>query len=426
MINLVRFKDLFNVVSEKNTDKDIPLLAASQSYGVVLKKELGFRTTTIDEDNYRNLKIVRPGNFCITLRSFQGGIEYSNVYGGISSAYTILEPNKTKCNNKYYKYYLKNSHFILMLNRFKISIRDGQNIPFKSISKVLLHNPSLDMQNKIVIFLDNFIERIDYCLEKYRKKIELLKEYKESLIYETVTKGLDADVEMKESGVCWIKKIPAHWNIKRAKDCVVLQGGGSDKKTNQEEKEVSLVNYTDVYKNKKIDKSLDYMKVTYPEDKIKKIQLYKNDLLITPTSETAQDIGKVNIVLENMKDTVFSYHILRMRAFKNSNPFYLKYYFNSFASSIQFNKKATGITRVTLSRNDILSNEIILPPLDTQNKIVAYLDVRTDKVENEIEILLKKIMLLKELKESIIYEAVTGKIDVDADGDKYLKMIDAL
>ena len=332
-----------------------------------------------------------------------------------------------KMNENFILYILKTTYNLRLHMKYVKQNTGLQNFKFNNFANdLLIPVPKLEVQNKIVNFIDYNLITLSKKIKKYNKKIELLKEYKEALIYETVTKGLDKNVEMKDSGVDWIASIPRDWSIKRVKDCIVLQGGGSDKKINKDEKEVSLINYTDVYKNKKLDKNLNYMKVTYPEDKIKKIQVYKNDLLITPTSETADDIGKVNIVLEEMNDTVFSYHILRMRAFKNSCPFYLKYYFNSIASKLQFNKKATGITRVTLSRNDILSNKIVLPPLNEQNKIVYFLDKKTEEIDNEVEKLYKKIELIKELKESIIYECVTGKLDIEKEGEKYQKIIESI
>lgn len=384
--------------------------------------------------NYKSKNILKDGDLLITKssgsRSHVGKCSYINKevasFNYAFSNFMMGVRIKDKKLDSQYLCYCINSNFI------KKQIEDSctnvtlNNLNQKNVSNWLIPDFNMAKQNSIVFFLNKNIKVLNNIIEKYTKKIELLKEYKESLIYETVTKGLDLNAEMKDSGVDWLGKIPVCWDIKRVKNCVILQGGGSDKKINEGEKDVLLVNYTDVYKNKKIDKSLDFMKVTYPEDKIKNIQVYKNDLLITPTSETANDIGKVNIVLENMENTVFSYHILRMTVLKNSDPFYLKYYFNSFASNIQFSKKATGITRVTLSRNDILSNIVVLPPLDVQKRIVSHLDIKIDKVENEIKNSLKKIALIEELREAMIYEAVTGKIDVDTDGDKCLKMIDAL
>lgn len=217
---------------------------------------------------------------------------------------------------------------------------------------------------------------------------------------------------MKDSGIDWIGEIPENWKVKRVKDIVNLRGGGIDKKIIEGEKIVNLVNFTDVFKLKKLDNNLDYMQVSCREDKISNVSLIKNDLLITPSSETAKEIGIVNIVLEDLINSVYSYHILRMRLKdkKNSAKF-LYYYFNSKFSKFQFENKALGITRVTLSRGDINENILFVPPLETQQKIAEYLDVEVSKLDKQVSLLERKYALLGDYKEALIFETVTQGIN---------------
>lgn len=217
---------------------------------------------------------------------------------------------------------------------------------------------------------------------------------------------------MKDSGIDWIGKIPENWKVKRVKDIVNLRGGGIDKKIIEGEKIVNLVNFTDVFKLKKLDNNLDYMQVSCREDKISNVSLIKNDLLITPSSETAKEIGIVNIVLEDLINSVYSYHILRMRLKdkKNSAKF-LYYYFNSKFSKFQFENKALGITRVTLSRGDINENILFVPPLETQQKIAEYLDVEVSKLDKQVSLLERKYALLGDYKDALIFETVTQGLD---------------
>lgn len=217
---------------------------------------------------------------------------------------------------------------------------------------------------------------------------------------------------MKDSGIDWIGEIPENWKVKRVKDIVNLRGGGIDKKIIEGEKIVNLVNFTDVFKLKKLDNNLDYMQVSCREDKISNVSLIKNDLLITPSSETAKEIGIVNIVLEDLINSVYSYHILRMRLKdkKNSAKF-LYYYFNSKFSKFQFENKALGITRVTLSRGDINENILFVPPLETQKKIADYLDVEVSLLDKQVSLLERKYALLGDYKDALIFETVTQGLD---------------
>lgn len=280
------------------------------------------------------------------------------------------------------------------------------------IANALVFVPPKEQQITIAHYLDLETSKIDRKISILEQKFETLEEYRQSVIFETVTKGLDRNVPMKDSGIDWIGDIPEHWEVKRVKDILSLRGGGADKKTIEGEQMVNLVNFVDVFKKIPLNNNQEYMKVSCPVHKVIDISLRKNDILITPSSETPKEIGLANIVLEDLINTVFSYHILRLRTTSKSlNPQYVYYYFNSNLAAIQFEEKAMGTTRVTLSRYDILSNVIFFPPHDEQNSLVNYLDEFSNKINNKKEIIKKQINLLKELKQSIIFEAVTGKLN---------------
>lgn len=216
----------------------------------------------------------------------------------------------------------------------------------------------------------------------------------------------------KYGEIDWVGEIPALWEVKRVKDVLSLKGGGVDKKVNEGEKLVKLVNFVDVFKKIPLNNDQNYMVVSCPENKIKDVSLKKNDILITPSSETPKEIGLANIVLEDLNNTVFSYHILRLRSIvKSLNPKYAYYYFNSKLAAFQFEEKAIGTTRVTLSRHDINSNIIFYPSEKEQTAITNYLDQETSKIERKISILEQKYEKLEEYKQSVIFEVVTKGLD---------------
>lgn len=366
---------------------------------------------------------IKPSDYSDNYNVKENSIAVSE--GGASAGYSQFVESKfwagTHCyvvtpkykNIKKYIYYiLKGFSGQIMMEKTGSALPNLQKTRFSNF--IVSYTPVLETQQKIANYLDIEVTKLDKQISLLEKKHILLGDYKEALIFETVTKGLDKEVAMKDSGVDWIGEIPENWKVKRVKDIINLRGGGIDKKIIEDEKMVNLVNFIDVFKHKKLDNNLDYMMVSCREDKIKNVSLMKNDLLITPSSETAKDIGIVNIVLEDLINSVYSYHILRMRLKnKNNSAKYLYYYFNSKFSRFQFENKALGITRVTLSRGDINENIVFIPPLETQKQIADYLDIEVTKLDKQRELIKKKVELLKQYKEALIFEVVTGKKEVE-------------
>ena len=252
-----------------------------------------------------------------TIFKRSGKFNCTNVCG------TLKAKEKKKINLNYFKFML-----ISQTRFYKRPDINGAKIMNNEMARIIVSVPPLETQKKIADYLDVEVSLLDKQVSLLERKYALLGDYKDALIFETVTQGLDKAVPMKDSGIDWIGKIPEGWKVKRVKDIVNLRGGGIDKKIIEGEKIVNLVNFTDVFKLKKLDNNLDYMQVSCREDKISNVSLIKNDLLITPSSETAKEIGIVNIVLEDLINSVYSYHILRMRLKdkKNSAKF-LYYYF---------------------------------------------------------------------------------------------------
>jgi type I restriction enzyme S subunit len=389
----IRFKDLFKVVSKKNTDRNVLLLAATQDRGIIPKSEVGYKTVTISDDNYDGLKLVQKGDFCITLRSFQGGIEYSEYDGGISSGYTVLRLKKRSVD-KYFKYYLKNIHFISKLNKYKISIRDGQNIPFSDLGKEPVLFLDYDKQLSIANYLDVNISKIDNKIHILERKSILLEEYKNALIYETVTKGLDKNAEMKDSGVEWIGGMPRHWKIKRIKDYYNL-GMGSI-----------------ILKDDLIDDGLYPVYSATAEDKFfgyvndVKIPLVKGDLVIPARGNSIGFVKKVeNVGIHTCTQTT----IYAKNKYENNNPYYYFYMIGNKKSIFFYDQ--TAIPQITVSQ--IKGKILLVPPVNEQKEIASFLKLETSKIEKQIELINRKVELLKEYKQSLIYEAVTGQLEIE-------------
>jgi type I restriction enzyme S subunit len=178
-----KIKYVFNERIEKGYPNK-PLLVASQNMGVVPKSVYGNRTVEATKDLHL-LKLVKPGDFVISLRSFQGGIEYAYYEGIISPAYTVMLP-KNNANPHYYKYLFKSVDFIALLRNAVTGIREGQNVDYQRLKNHCIPIPPRPEQDQIVRFLDWKVSLINKYIDAKKKQIELLKEQKHAMINEAI------------------------------------------------------------------------------------------------------------------------------------------------------------------------------------------------------------------------------------------------
>ena len=167
---------VFETISNKNHNSDLPILAISQEYGAVPREMINYQISVTDKsvDSY---KVVEIGDFIISLRSFQGGIEYSNYLGICSPAYIILRPT-IEISNRFFKYFFKTDYYISLLCKKLEGIRDGKMISYKYFSEILLPFPNIEEQTKIASFLNT----VDYKIQVLKQKKKLLKQYKKGVM----------------------------------------------------------------------------------------------------------------------------------------------------------------------------------------------------------------------------------------------------
>jgi len=215
--------------------------------------------------------------------------------------------------------------------------------------------------------------------------------------------------------------IPSDWGVLKTRHIGLFSSSGIDKKIESDEALIKIVNYLDVYKNEKkvLYNSDDYMVVSTKKEKIAKHTLKKGDMLFTPSSETVDDIGLSAVVMEDLNNTCFSYHLLRLTFKKNINTNYKKYLFNNHLVYSYFSSVATGTTRMTLDLNKFKEAQVILPPEDIQKKIATVLDNKCSIIDSEIEKNNKSIELMEEYRKSIINSAVIPKENWKVERLKY-------
>jgi type I restriction enzyme S subunit len=273
--------------------------------------------------------------------------------------------------------------------------------------------PPISEQSQIAKFLDYKTRQIDDLIEKKQNLIELLIEERSALINQAVIKGLDQTVPMKDSGIEWLGEIPEHWEQRKLKFIAECNTSNVDKHSKDDEKIVSLCNYTDVYKNDLIQSGMNFMSATASLSEIENFTLKEDDVLITKDSETPDDIAIPAYVTKNLFNVICGYHLAMIRSNKDLlYGKYLFYLFKSYKFNQQFTIAANGITRFGLGISTIRNSVISIPSKSEQLKIVKFLDQKFKIVEKSAIQIEKEIELLHEYKTSLINEAVTGKIDV--------------
>jgi type I restriction enzyme S subunit len=388
-------------------------LTASQKYGVIPQKEFMAR-----EDqkvmqvltNAEILKHVEPGDFVISMRSFQGGIEWCGYSGCVSSAYVPLIPTRNICSD-YFRHLFKSCTYIQALQSTSNLVRDGQALRFENFVKVLLPKIPLGEQASIATFLDRETAKLDTLIAKQAKLIELLKEKRQAVIFHAVTKGLDSYVPMKDSGVMWLGEVPAHWEVKRVSHIADLITGfafPSEKFQFDPESGIPLIRGDNVTEG-----SLRWGdKGRYWPSDVNfdpRYLLDANDIVI---QMDGSKVGKNwALIGESDLPALLVQRVTRVRV-KGAIP---KFVYSLFANAIfsgyvEQVKTDPAIPHITMK--NIGDYWIPLPPPEEQKSIIAHLDQETSKIDLLIKKAQRSIELAKEHRIALISHAVTGKIDV--------------
>lgn len=195
--------------------KGMEQYTASQKYGVISQKDymnrIGGSIVTVQKD-FDILKMVCKGDFVIHMRSFQGGLEYSEHTGSISSAYVMLIPQKNAGECRYFKWLFKSASYINALQSTSNLIRDGQAMRYSNFIQIIIPYPPLVEQQQIADYLDTKCSEIDATAEDIQKEIALLEEYKKSLVYNVISNGINHSIYSTENDEVW-GNLPQGWKL---------------------------------------------------------------------------------------------------------------------------------------------------------------------------------------------------------------------
>lgn len=217
----------------------------------------------------------------------------------------------------------------------------------------------------------------------------------------------------RQTDLPWLGRIPAHWDLKRLSMIGSFSASGIDKKTVEGESTVRMVNYTNVYGNSSHElwDSQEFMITTAPKNKVVEHNVRKGDILFTPSSETADEIGLSAVAMEDLDNTVYSYHLIRFRPSIELDLRFKKYFCNHPTVLGQFTFASKGTTRQILTRQDFRNIWVVLPLFTEQRNIAAYLDRQTAKIDALIAKKQRLLDLLAEQRAALISHAVTKGLD---------------
>jgi type I restriction enzyme S subunit len=271
--------------------------------------------------------------------------------------------------------------------------------------------PSLDEQRSIAAFLDRETARIDMLIEKKQRQIELLQEKRSALISHAVTKGLDPDAKMKDSGIEWLGQIPAHWGTRRLRYLGYCQNGiniGAEKFGTG----YPFVSYGDVYNNSALPVVGSGLVESSDADRTR-YSVETGDVFFTRTSETIEEIGFSSVCFKTIPDAVFAGFLIRFRPVgKTLNIGFSEFHFRSDHLRAFFVKEMNLVTRASLSQDLLKDMPVLLPPIEEQAQIASILNQKMTQITSLIQKIQDSIVKLQEHRTALISAAVTGKIDV--------------
>jgi type I restriction enzyme S subunit len=402
---LQRMKTLLRERAQKGFP-DEPLLAATQSKGVVRKERYENRTVLALKDLHL-LKLVRVGDFVISLRSFQGGIEFAREQGIISPAYTILYATAPEMHG-YLARLFKSAPYVDNLSLFVTGIRQGQNIDFEQLARAVVPVPPHAEQAAIGRFLDHADRRIRRYIRAKQKLIKLLEEQKQAIVHRAVTRGLDPNVRLKPSGVEWFGDVPAHWEVLTLRRVITRAVDGPHHSPRYLDRGIPFLSARNIKADRWSLGDAKYISEADYAEFSKRVVPEVGDVLYTKGGTT----GVARAVDLRFRFQVWVHvAVLKVQRHKVL-PEYLALVLNSPRCYEQAQLFTRGATNQDLGLGRMKGIVLALPQLSEQKALLRLIEERTRALNDAAERARREIELLREYRVRLIADVVTGKLDV--------------
>lgn len=389
----VRAKQLFKSHTDKKHNGDLEILASTQERGIVPRSQIGIDIQCSDE-GVKGYKKVSKGDFVISLRSFQGGIEYSEYDGIVSPAYTVLKPTKD-ISTGFYKNYFKTDSFIDRLNGAVYGIRDGKQIGYEDFGDMYVHCPPLAEQDRIA----KILMQCDEVIQLHQDKVDELKKLKKACL-----KGM-----FPEKGSTTPKiRFPGYtdvWRQKKLGDISSFITKGATPTTygfSWQTDGIPFFRNDCIRNNTFVYGDFSYISES-ANNALRRSEIQGNDILIAITG----DIGKVGIVPKTIKKANINQHIARIRV-ESGDPYFVYQYLASDVIQKEYKKIKTGISMPQLSLEQIRGTIISVPAADEQTAIGAFFE----SLDNLISLNQQEIDKWLDKKKFLTQTLLTGVVRV--------------
>lgn len=391
-------RSYLTMISEKGHG-DKQLLSVTREQGVIV------RNTDSKEENHNFIpddlngyKLVKKGQFAINkMKSWQGSYGVSEYEGIVSPAYFVCD--LTFPYKPFFSMAIRSKAYIPFFTQYSKGIRvDQWDLSPLALKSIPFIEPPVDEQEAIVRFITEKSEKIDRYIAEQERLLATLDELRQAEIARAVTRGLNPDAPLRDSGIDWIGSIPAHWEKRRYKDIL----SSEDEKVG--DNPITLLSLSknggiiirDLSENKgKFPKDFATYKIVRPGNLV---------MCLFDVDETPRTVG----LSHHHGMITGAYDIFSIR---NIDSRFLEYHLLEIDNRKAFKSLYKGL-RKTIPTPSLLGSYIYIPPLDDQQAIVEYLDAKTAKIDSMKADIQRQIGLLKEYKQRIIADAVTGKIDV--------------
>lgn len=394
---LLRNKSIKNKANEQ-------VLSLYRDYGIVPKNSRDDNHNVTSEDT-STYKFVEDGDFVVNkMKAWQGSMAVSSFRGIISPAYHVFSFLNTEIDKMYIHYLLRDESYKPEYMRLSTGLRVGQwDLSVDDFLNILFVCPPKEEQSRIANFLDKKCAEIDELIALQDQMIAQLTTYKQAVITETVTKGLDPNVKMKDSGVEWIGEIPEHWEIRRIKYIGKAENGLTYGPSDvcDEGQGILVLRSSNIQNGK-----LTFEDNVFVRQAPKSLIVNKGDIIICSRNGSASLVGKSALVEDDNLNATFGAFMMRFRSIADC--IYTNFLLTAAVSQYKQLFSTTTVNQLTIG----IFGNLAMPYIDNlqeQQSIANHLDQKCKEIDELISIKKDKIEQLKAYKKSVIFEYVTGK-----------------
>jgi type I restriction enzyme S subunit len=405
--NFLPIRAIFTESDDTCGDGSYELLSVTQDRGIIKQSDVDIKKDISNDDKSKYKVVLKNSIAYNKMRMWQGAVGINEMEDGIvSPAYVVINPLK-EMNTRFYFYLFKTPYMISLFGKYSYGLVDDMNtLRYDDFQKIYIPIPSLEEQNKIVAYIDKKSIQIENFIAKKTRFIALLREQKEAVINEAITKGIDKTIEFKDSGIKFFGTIPTHWTLRRLSTIGKFSKGNGISRDNLTNDGLPVILYGDIYTKYNIKTTSISHKIPHNIAK-NSVSIVNGDLLFTGSGETKEDIGKCIVYMGN--ETVYVGGDIIIFKQNTENNLYLSYILNSKGIIAQKMLSSKGEIIVHTYASNLREIAIPLPPLQEQQKILKHIETKLNQIDKIIDKTRKQIDFIKEYKTSLIDEAVRGK-----------------